>query len=172
MYEDIIKTLIEVLYEVYKENRTIYAIGNGGSLGDASHFACDAISLGRGYEILPIRVIPLSDPTILSALANDYGFESVYERWLKAWAIKGDVVIVFTTSGESENIVRALEWAQKNGLITIGILGRNGGRAQQYCDYCIKAEGTTTQEIQDEHRKIYHQILTMLHERVRSQSKL
>ncbi len=168
-HEREIEQIVYILYELYKRGNTVYVFGNGGSLSDASHIASDAISLGKGYEIIPIRIIPLTDPNIITALANDYGYERVYENWIKAWCREGDAVLAISTSGESSNIVEALTYAREKGITTIGLLGRDGGRAKQYCDISMVAPGGNAMEIQNYHREIYHEILKRLHSRILGQ---
>jgi D-sedoheptulose 7-phosphate isomerase len=165
-YEEQIQRVTEILFQAYLNDKSIYIFGNGGSMADAPHFASDLISRGRDHPIVQVRAIPLSDPTILTALSNDYGLQDVFKNNLFVYARKGDVAIGITTSGESENIVNALRYCRENGITTIGLLGRGGGSAREYCDIAIIVPGDNTAEIQNWHRQIYHEIIMRFHSKV------
>jgi D-sedoheptulose 7-phosphate isomerase len=125
-----IDEVISNVFNAYLKNRMIFVIGNGGSAANASHFAQD---LANGTKVSPdsvkrIRALSLTDNLpYISALGNDEGFESIFEQQLKTFASEGDVIIAISGSGNSPNIIKAVEWGNINGLVTIGITGFDGG---------------------------------------------
>jgi D-sedoheptulose 7-phosphate isomerase len=125
-----IETVINQIFDAYLKSRMVFVIGNGGSAANASHFAQD---LANGTKVSPdsakrIKAISLTDNLpYISALGNDEGYENIFEQQLKTFASKGDVLIAISGSGNSPNIIKAVEWGNKNGLLTIGITGFDGG---------------------------------------------
>ena len=121
--------LIETVRDVYRGDGQIFAIGNGGSAANASHFAVD---LGKGAsDKLPrrIRVMSLTDNTPwITALGNDYSYDDIFLRQLQNFARPGDVLITASVSGNSPNLVKAFQWAQDSGLKTIALVGSKRGR--------------------------------------------
>jgi D-sedoheptulose 7-phosphate isomerase len=125
-----IEAVINNIFDAYLKSRMIFVIGNGGSAANASHFALD---LANGTKVSPdstkrIKALSLSDNLpYISALGNDEGYASIFEQQLKTFASKEDVLIAISGSGNSPNIIKAVEWGNKNGLLTIGITGFDGG---------------------------------------------
>src|SRR5438874_9985052 len=125
--------------------------GNGGSAADAQHLAGELV--GRfDYDRAPAPAIALTaDTSALTAIANDYGYERVFERQVRALGHKGDVLIAISTSGRSPNILRAIAAARASGLVTIGFTGRSGGDMATQCELCLRAPADSTQLIQQIH---------------------
>ncbi|MBI5747666.1 MAG: SIS domain-containing protein, partial [Nitrospinae bacterium] len=118
-----IQKAIDVIYDALKSGKKVLLMGNGGSAADAQHIAGELVGRFK-KERKAIPAISLStDTSILTAIGNDYGFEKVFERQIEALGEKGDVVIGISTSGNSENVYRAMKLAKEIGLITIGLLG-------------------------------------------------
>ncbi len=129
--------------------------GNGGSACDAAHFAEELT--GRFRKDRPaLAAIACTDAGHITCVANDYGFEAVFSRWVEALGAKGDVLVALSTSGESENIVRAVRAAKERSLHTIGLLGKAGGRAKGLCEIAIVVPGETSDRIQELHMLILH----------------
>ncbi len=125
--------------------------GNGGSAADAQHIAAElAGRLRKERRGLPALALTVN-PSVMTALANDYGYEMVFARQVQALGLKGDVLIGISTSGSSANVVRALAEARTNGLATIGFMGEAGGAMEAHCDVVIKAPSRDTQRIQEVH---------------------
>jgi D-sedoheptulose 7-phosphate isomerase len=129
--------IAQVIIDRLKAGGTIYTAGNGGSASQALHLAEELIGRYRGNRP-PLRAICLNaDPTALTCIANDFGFDQVFARQCEALLGATDVLLVFSTSGKSPNIVNALDIARKQRAFTIGFLGRDGGRALPLCDASI-----------------------------------
>ena len=136
--------------------------GNGGSAAEALHFAEELV--GRfDADRPPLRALCLNaDPTALTCIANDYGFEQIFARQCQALAGPEDAFVVFSTSGRSPNIVRALEVARAQGTRTIGLLGGDGGAAAALCDLCLIAPGQDSAAIQEAHQVVLHAVCNCL----------
>ena len=121
-----IKEASSLIIDCIKTNHCIYIAGNGGSAAHSQHFAAELVSRFN-FDRNPLPSIALTtDTSILTAIANDYGYEKLFERQLKGLSKPGDVFIGLTTSGKSRNIIKAFEQAKKMNLLTIGICGKNG----------------------------------------------
>ncbi|BEK26779.1 TPA: D-sedoheptulose 7-phosphate isomerase [Campylobacter jejuni] len=154
---------LEVVKAYKNGNKTLLA-GNGGSAADAQHIAGEFVS--RFYFDRPgIASIALStDTSILTAISNDYGYENLFARQVQAQGVKGDVFIGISTSGNSKNILKALELCKQKEIISIGLSGASGGAMNELCDYCIKVPSTCTPRIQEAHILIGHIICAIVEE--------
>lgn len=150
--EDASKMLVDAL----KHGNKIIIGGNGGSATQASHFVAELT--GRFHkDRIPLAGIALTtDIAAITAIGNDYGFEKIFERQLDALANKGDVFIGLSTSGNSENIIRAIEKAKQKGVKTIALLGKDGGKMKGICDIEIIVPSDNTARIQESHIMILH----------------
>ncbi|EDP6650376.1 D-sedoheptulose 7-phosphate isomerase [Campylobacter jejuni] len=154
---------LEVIKAYKNGNKTLLA-GNGGSAADAQHIAGEFVS--RFYFDRPgIASIALTtDTSILTAIGNDYGYENLFARQVQAQGVKGDVFIGISTSGNSKNILKALELCKQKEIISIGLSGASGGAMNELCDYCIKVPSTCTPRIQEAHILIGHIICAIVEE--------
>lgn len=154
---------LEVI-KAYKNNNKTLLAGNGGSAADAQHIAGEFVS--RFYFDRPgIASIALTtDTSILTAIGNDYGYENLFARQVQAQGVKGDVFIGISTSGNSKNILKALELCKQKEIISIGLSGASGGAMNELCDYCIKVPSTCTPRIQEAHILIGHIICAIVEE--------
>jgi len=150
------------LIEVLKRGHKILIAGNGGSAADAQHFAAELI--GRyGCERPAIPAIALTtDTSILTAVANDYGFAEVFRRQVAGLGQKGDAFVGISTSGNSQNVIRAMEVAGEMGLHTIALLGKGGGEMANLADDSIIVPANSTARIQEAHQWIYHTWCAMM----------
>lgn len=148
----------------YRNAGKILAAGNGGSAADAQHFAGELVS--RFYfDRPPLAAIALTtDSSILTAIGNDYGFEDVFARQVQALGRPGDVFIAISTSGNSPNILKAIEAAKSIGLMVIGLTGRTGGKMNALCDVCLCAPSDSTPRIQECHLIIEHSLCACIEE--------
>ena len=129
--------------------------GNGGSCADAMHLAEElVVRFQKNRRALP--AMALADPTVLTCAGNDFGYDAVFERQVEAFGQPGDVLLVMSTSGNSPNILRALEAARAGGLKTIGFLGREGGQARGRCDIELIVPADTAHRVQEGHKILYH----------------
>ena len=132
----------EMMRDVFERQGRIFTCGNGGSLCDAVHFAEECTGKFRD-DRRPLPAIALSDAGHITCTANDFGFTEVFARPLSALGHPGDLLVALSTSGNSENVVRAAEVAKSCGIQVFGLLGGDGGNLKQYCDVCLIAPGNT-----------------------------
>lgn len=166
--KDKIEIVIDLLVTAYKRNRKVFIVGNGGSASTASHMACD---LGKGtlqrvYDNTErrFRVISLTDNVaLMTAFANDLGFEDIFVQQLRNLVETDDIVIALSGSGNSQNIIKAVEYAKSYGAITIGILGfKDGGKLGKLTDHLIITKSNHYGPIEDVQLIINHIITAWL----------
>lgn len=146
----------EHVISCYQKGGRLYIAGNGGSAADSQHLAAEFVSkLARDRNPLPAEALT-TDSSILTAIGNDYGFEKVFSRQLAGKLQANDVFLGITTSGQSPNILQALQECKARGIKTIVFTGRDGGQTQQLADYCIIAPGKMTSTIQELHILLAH----------------
>ena len=145
----------EMMRDVFEREGRIFSCGNGGSLCDAVHFAEECTGKFRS-DRKPLPAIALGDAGHITCTANDFGFAEVFARPLLALGHPGDLLIVLSTSGNSENVVRAAVAAKSRGMQVFGLLGGDGGDLKQHCDICLIAPGNTADRIQEIHIKVLH----------------
>ena len=165
-YEQIreIKLAGEQIIKSFKNGNKLLIAGNGGSAADAQHFAAELVGRFMAErEGLPAIALTVNSSN-LTAIANDFGYEQVFVRQLEALAKHGDIFFAISTSGNSENLIKALDWGRKNNLINIGLLGKGGGKIKNYCDISIIVPSDNTQNIQEAHIMIIHIICQMIDE--------
>lgn len=160
---DSLEEVANVLLEARKNNRWIFLAGNGGSASTASHFANDLVK-GLSIEDKPrFRAKALCDATpIMTALANDYDYSLVYEEQLKNFASAGDVLILFSGSGNSANIVNAAAYGKEIGMTVLFFGGRDGGKVKEYSGVSCIAATDSMEEIEDIHLVWGHALVTIL----------
>lgn len=160
----LIESSVEIVTQAYQRGFKTLLAGNGGSAADAQHIAGEFVS--RFYFDRPgIPSIALTtDTSIITAIGNDYGFEKLFERQVQAQGQKGDVFIGITTSGNSENIIRALSACREKEIKTIMLTGKTGGKVSDLCDICIRVPSTETPRIQEAHILIGHLICCIVEE--------
>jgi len=142
--------------DTLRSGGTLLACGNGGSMCDAMHFAEEWTGRFR-KDRAALPAIAFSDPSQLTCIANDFGFDEVFARSVEAYGKPGDLLVAISTSGGSPNILRALEKARAKGLKTVGLLGKGGGKALPLCDVAIVVPlATTSDRIQEVHIKVLH----------------
>lgn len=147
---------VDVVVARYRRGGRLYVAGNGGSAADAQHLAAEFVSkLARDRAPLPAEALT-TDSSILTAIGNDYGFDQVFARQLAGKAGEKDVFLGITTSGESPNILRALEQCRRMDIPSIVFTGRSGGAARALADHCVVAPGTATSTIQELHIVMAH----------------
>lgn len=146
-----------ILLEAYAGGARVFACGNGGSASIANHMQCDHVKNIRTATDLCPSVTSLStNVEILTAIANDLGYENVFVYQLQSLARPGDVLIAVSSSGRSPNIVRAISWARDQGLRTIAITGFQGGPARELADAAVHVECTNYGIVEDLHQSIMH----------------
>jgi D-sedoheptulose 7-phosphate isomerase len=150
--------VIAAIVEAFKSGHKLLVFGNGGSAADAQHICAELV--GRFVAERPgLPAIALTtDPSFLTAWSNDYSFDTVFARQIQALGEPGDIAWGISTSGNSCNVVAGLQAARKAGLTTIGLTGRGGGKAAEYCDHLLAAPSCETARIQEVHLVTYHAI--------------
>ena len=163
---NLITKVSEEATAVYKRKNKVLVAGNGGSAADAQHIAGEFVS--RFYFDRPgLPAIALTtDTSILTAIGNDYGYENLFARQVQANGAKGDMLIAISTSGNSPNIIKAIEEARKIGIITVGLVGEKECKMDTICDYCIKVPSVITPRIQESHILIGHIICSVVEEQI------
>ncbi|WP_432820898.1 D-sedoheptulose 7-phosphate isomerase [Trichloromonas sp.] len=158
----LIEVFSKVLTESFEKGNKVLIMGNGGSAADAQHFAAELI----GRFLMERRALPAvalsTDTSILTAVGNDYGFDEVFRRQVEALVCPGDVVVGISTSGNSENVYRALEAAREGGCSTVGLLGRDGGRIAPLVDIALTVPSSYTPYIQEAHVTIIHLVCDLV----------
>ena len=146
-----------ILLDAYTRGATVFSCGNGGSASIANHLQCDHTkNIGKSTDLLP-RVMSLSvNVEVLTAIANDHGYQDVFTHQLRSQSRPGDVLVAVSSSGRSANIVTALNWARDHGLRTISLTGFDGGEARTIADVSIHVDGTNYGVIEDLHQAIMH----------------
>ncbi len=138
------------------DNKTIFWCGNGGSAAESSHLAVELIGRFKNNR-RPLPSISLnSDTSAITCIANDFGYDEIFARQLEGLAKPRDVLVVLSTSGKSENILKALRKAKEIGVISIALLGKGGGEAVKIADYSIVIESNETARIQEVHLLLGH----------------
>ena len=157
---------VDLIYGSLAAGGQLLIAGNGGSAADAQHIAAELT--GRFFrERQPFRALALHvNTSSLTAIGNDYGYEHVFARELSAHARPGDVFLAISTSGNSGNILRAIEAARKAKVGVIGLTGESGGKMQKACDLCVCAPTRSTPRIQEMHITIGHAMCELLEERL------
>ncbi len=143
---------------VFRKGGKILACGNGGSMADAMHF-CEEWSGRFRADRDPYPAIALSDPTHMSCVANDYGFEHVFSRQVRGLGNEGDLLLALSTSGNSPSIIEAARAAREKKVKVIGFLGKDGGALLPLCDWSFIAPGKTSDRIQEIHMLCLHIII-------------
>ncbi len=161
-----IEEAVGKIKEAIEGGNKLLIAGNGGSTADALHMSTELI--GKFYkERKPIPAIALpSNPSILTEIGNDYDFRYVFARQIEGLGKPGDVLLVISTSGNSENIIEALKVAEKMGMYRIGLSGETGGKMKGLTDMCICVPSSDTPRIQEVHIMIIHTICEFLEERL------
>lgn len=133
-----VEQVVSTLIEIREAGQTLFLIGNGGSAASASHFAIDFLQTNRHGPEKPFRVISLTENVpVLTALANDQGYENVFVKQLEPLFREGDALMALTASGRSANVLKAIEFANQQGGVTMGIVGFDGGDLKGLCRYSI-----------------------------------
>lgn len=146
---------VDTISTAFKKGNKIISCGNGGSMCDAMHFA-EELSGRYRKDRRALPAIAISDPAHISCVANDYGYEFVFSRFVEACGNEGDVLLAISTSGNSPNVVRACETAKAMNMKVIALLGRDGGKLASIADLSIIVPGETTDRMQELHIKTIH----------------
>lgn len=154
------------IVEAYRNGKKTIICGNGGSASDALHFAAEMVCrFEKNRKAIPSIALSENVSTI-TAIGNDFGYDQVFSRQLEAFAQPGDVFIAISTSGNSPNVIKALESAKELGVVTIGMTNADGGKMKSMCDLCYCAPSKTTSRAQECHILLIHIIARLVEEKV------
>ena len=148
----------EVIAKAFRSGNKILACGNGGSACDAMHF-CEEFTGRFRNERPALPAISLTDVSHVTCVGNDYGFDQIFAKGVEAFGKEGDILLAISTSGNSKNIVEAVKKAKAQGVVTIGMLGKDGGQLAGLCDYEYIIAADTSDRIQEVHMTILHIII-------------
>tara|TARA_A200000159_G_C7312809_1_gene335382 strand:+ start:301 stop:876 length:576 start_codon:yes stop_codon:yes gene_type:complete len=162
----LIENITNTILNAFKSDNKLLLCGNGGSAADAQHIAAE---LSGRFEIdrKPLNAEALHvNSSFVTAVANDYGYEEIYSRMVEAIGKNGDILLALSTSGNSKNIIRAIEKANSLGLITIGFSGNDGGAMQNLCKYNLIIPSDNTARIQEAHILVGHIICKLIEQKM------
>lgn len=159
--EDIVNFSI-LLGRRLKMGYKVMICGNGGSAADSQHFAAEIVGRfekeRRGFSAIALT----TDSSILTAVGNDYGFDKIFSKQVEALGQQGDILIAISTSGNSENVIQAVEVAKNMGIFTVGFLGKDGGKLKDMVDKAFIVRSNSTARIQEVHLTLEHTICSIL----------
>ena len=157
--QEAVGRIVERFRAALAEDRQIFVFGNGGSAANASHFVTDlgkgsSDKVGRRFRVLSIN----DNVSWLTALGNDYAYEDVFVRQLENYARPGDLVMVMSVSGNSPNVVKAVEWAKRHGVFTVALVGGKRGRLAEVADLPIVIDSHHYGRVEDAHMAVCHMV--------------
>lgn len=158
-----LQRVADAIWEAYQRDATIFVCGNGGSAATASHFACDLSKWTINPQSRRVRAIALTDNVpLITAWSNDQEYADVFVEQLQALYRDGDIIIAISGSGNSANVVRAIEWGNRVGAVTIGITGRDGGRLYRIAKIGLHVKNNFMPLIEDIHSIVCHALAVNL----------
>jgi len=155
-----------LVVETLKSGHKVLVMGNGGSAADAQHFAAELVGRFLRERQALAALALTTDSSILTAIGNDYGFEKIFSRQVEALAFRGDLVIGISTSGNSPNVLAALQAAASMGCRTVGLLGRDGGAISPIVDLALVVPSQATPNIQEVHAFVIHVVCDLVEQAV------
>jgi len=142
--------------QAFRNGNKVLLAGNGGSASDAQHIAAEFVGrFEKDRAGLPALALATNSSTV-TAVGNDYGYDAIFQRQVQALAVPGDVFFGFTTSGNSNNVVAAVQECRAKGITSVGMTGESGGSLLELCDYCVRVPSSNTARIQEAHITIGH----------------
>ena len=165
----LLEGVVGTMHECLRAGRKILACGNGGSATDAQHLVAELVGRFREERRALPAIALTADTAILTAVGNDYGYERVFARQVEALAQAGDVLLAFSTSGNSPNVVQAAQTARRLGCIVVALTGARGGELAGHADLLVKAPSNTVARVQEVHTLCSHAICDALDALIRTQ---
>ena len=166
-HADAVMAIAERYEQVLRDGGTLFFAGNGGSAADAQHIATEYVVRYQTSRPAMRAVALTTDTSLLTACANDMGFDEVFARQVEALARPGDILVLHSTSGESPNVVRAAQAAKARGVTVVAFLGRTGGELKALADLALVIPSEDTARIQEMHLALEHLICEMVEDRLR-----
>lgn len=159
---NLIEDACNILIECYKNGRKVLICGNGGSAADSQHMAAELMNKFKlNRDPLPCVALT-TDSSILTSIGNDFGYEYIFEKQVKAIGQEGDVLIAISTSGNSENVIKAIDAAKEKRMFVIGLMGDKGGKMKGKCNLEIIVHSANTPRVQESHILIIHIICEII----------
>ena len=149
---------VELVVEALRGGGKVLLCGNGGSAADAQHIAGELVGRFKLERPAFCAVALTTDTSVMTCIANDYGFDEIFARQVQGLGAEGDVLLAYSTSGNSPNVLKAIQTASSLGMRTVGLTGATGGAMAPLCDVCIKAPSTDTPTVQECHAAAGHTI--------------
>ena len=157
-----IESAAQLMIDSISSKGKIISCGNGGSMCDAMHFAEELSGRYRG-DRKALAAVSISDSSHISCVANDYGYDFVFERYIEAFGKEGDVLLAISTSGNSKNILKAINKAKEKGVLVVGLTGKDGGEMKDLCDVEVRAPKTKyADRAQEIHIKVIHSLIDFI----------
>ncbi len=165
-YFDLVEETAAVMVDALKNGNKLLIAGNGGSAADAQHFAGEIV--GRfTMERRSLPAISLCvDPSVVTCIANDYGYDEVFARQIEGNGKSGDIFVAISTSGNSKNCINAIKVAKENGIKVVGFLGKDGGAMKELCDYPLVVASNVTPRIQEVHTFTLHMLCEIIEQEI------
>ena len=157
-----VEKIVDQMVSALRNKNRIYFCGNGGSAGDAQHFVTELVGRFEQKRQALAAVALTADSSVMTAVANDYGYDHVFVRQVEALGVAGDVLLGISTSGRSPNVERAMVAARARGLVTIALTGRDGGTIAGLSDIVVNVADESTARAQEVHRTILHAICLLV----------
>lgn len=151
----LIDQAVNTFVNSFKNNGRVFSCGNGGSMCDSLHFAEELTGRYRKNRA-PLPATGISEAGHITCIANDFGFEHIFSRFIEAWGQKGDVLLAISTSGNSANVIKAVEVAKSKGMKVVALLGKDGGKLKSMVDVPLIVNNPITDRIQEVHIKCIH----------------
>ncbi|HZT88894.1 MAG TPA: SIS domain-containing protein [Stellaceae bacterium] len=166
-FADTLTRIADLVAAALTAGGKLLLVGNGGSAADAQHIAGELV--GRlNYDRAPLAAVALTaDAAVLTATGNDYGYDAVFARQVRALARAGDVLLALSTSGRSASVLRAIETARELGIAVVGFTGEGGGEMEAGCELCLRAPSNSTQLVQQIYMAAAHILCALVEERLR-----
>lgn len=152
---EVIKSATDEMVKTFNSEGRIYSCGNGGSMCDAMHFAEELTGRYR-KDRRALGATAICEPGHLTCVANDFGYDHVFSKYIEGHGRKGDFLLAISTSGNSANVIKAVEMAQSKGMKVLGLLGKDGGKLKDTVDYPLIVDCPITDRIQEVHIKVIH----------------
>ncbi len=160
-----IEKIAEALVHAYKDGKKMVLFGNGGSAADAQHLATELLGGFTNHDRASLPALALTtDTSALTAIGNDYNFETIFSRQVEAMVNPGDVVIAISTSGNSANVLKAVQSAHARKAVVVGFTGESGGKLKKECDLCLCVPSSNTAHIQETHITVGHILCAIVEE--------
>ncbi len=151
----LIEKAVSIFVQSFKSNGRAFSCGNGGSMCDSLHFAEELTGRYR-KDRAPLPATGISEAGHITCISNDFGFEHIFSRYIQAWGQSGDTLLAISTSGNSQNVINAVDVAKAKGMKIIGLLGKDGGKLKSMVDVPIIVPHQITDRIQEVHIKCIH----------------